>query len=85
MIKKQIKVIVEKDKKNILIDVIDNGPGVPQEIKDEIFSPFFTTKETGTGLGLAICRNLSRKINAELFLLPSKDGSHFQLALTQGS
>jgi signal transduction histidine kinase len=40
------------------ICVADSGPGVPQEIADRIFSPFFTTKPQGSGLGLAIVRKI---------------------------
>jgi signal transduction histidine kinase len=42
----------------VVIDVADNGPGVPPEIADRIFSPFFTTKARGSGLGLAIVRKI---------------------------
>lgn len=38
----------------LAIRVIDDGPGIPGDIRDRIFEPFFSTKETGTGLGLAI-------------------------------
>ena len=38
----------------IVVEVADNGPGVPADLTDRIFNPFFTTKTTGTGLGLAI-------------------------------
>jgi len=42
----------------IVIDVTDDGPGMPAEVTDKIFNPFFTTKVTGTGLGLAIVRKI---------------------------
>jgi signal transduction histidine kinase len=38
----------------VVIKVRDNGPGVPDGIKEQIFQPFFSTKEEGTGLGLSI-------------------------------
>jgi two-component system nitrogen regulation sensor histidine kinase GlnL len=42
----------------ILVEVTDNGPGVPADLLDRIFSPFFTTKPQGSGLGLAIVRKI---------------------------
>jgi signal transduction histidine kinase len=42
----------------IQVAVSDNGPGVPPEVADRIFSPFFTTKPQGSGLGLAIVRKI---------------------------
>ncbi len=42
------------------ISVKDNGPGIPKEIIDEIFIPFFTTKENGTGIGLSHSRQIMR-------------------------
>jgi two-component system nitrogen regulation sensor histidine kinase GlnL len=42
----------------IQVDVADSGPGVPADVMDRIFSPFFTTKPQGSGLGLAIVRKI---------------------------
>lgn len=43
---------------DVQIDVVDNGPGIPADLLDRIFNPFFTTKPTGTGLGLAIVHRI---------------------------
>jgi signal transduction histidine kinase len=39
--------------------VIDEGPGISQDLSDRLFEPFFTTKPSGTGLGLSICREIA--------------------------
>ena len=44
----------------VLIRVRDNGPGIPPEIMNEIFVPFFTTKEEGSGIGLSVSRQIMR-------------------------
>ncbi len=52
----EVHVTTNKIGSDIMIEVADNGPGIPDDIKEKIFDPFFTTKEAGvgTGLGLAI-------------------------------
>ena len=48
----------EDGSEKTIINVIDNGPGIPEEIRDKIFEPFFTTRDNGTGLGLAIVHQI---------------------------
>jgi len=43
---------------NSIIKVIDNGKGIPNEILDDIFVPFFTTKKNGSGIGLSLCKQI---------------------------
>ncbi len=43
---------------SVLVHIGDSGPGIPEEIRRQIFDPYFTTRPNGTGLGLAICRRL---------------------------
>lgn len=67
----------------IFISVRDEGPGVPQDIKDKIFDPFFTTKPpgVGTGLGLSIAYRIVEKHGGRLELESTSAGSAFSFAL----
>ena len=57
------------------ISISDNGPGIPDAIKDKIFQPFFTTKPTGqgTGLGLSLSYDIVKAHGGEL-KVKSKEG-----------
>lgn len=46
------------DAGRVKITVADNGPGIPEELMDKIFIPFFTAKESGTGIGLSLSRQI---------------------------
>lgn len=50
----------------VLIEVIDNGPGIISEAIERIFIPFFTTKKTGSGIGLALSRQIMQMHNGSL-------------------
>jgi len=68
----------------IEISIIDNGPGIPESIKDKIFQPFFTTKDTGkgTGLGLSLAYDLIKSYGGTLEVVSEMgQGSTFKIAL----
>ena len=44
----------------VIIQVVDNGPGIIEDIKERIFIPFFTTKKDGSGIGLSLSRQIMR-------------------------
>ncbi len=66
----------------LVMDVADDGPGVPAEARPRLFEPFFTTKPGGTGLGLAIAHRIVEMHGGQLELLDTAGpGSVFQLRL----
>ena len=66
----ELKVNYYKEQDRVILEVEDNGIGIPEEIQDKIFEPFFTMKpeEKGTGLGLAIVSKLVQKYNGYITL-----------------
>jgi signal transduction histidine kinase len=66
----------------VVVDVMDTGPGVPSELTDRIFNPFFTTKVTGTGLGLAIVRKIVDAHDGRIDVSSTPDaGTRFRVTL----
>jgi two-component system, NtrC family, sensor histidine kinase HydH len=49
-----VRLATKEDRPGVELRIADNGPGVPEELREEIFNPFVTTKKTGVGLGLSI-------------------------------
>ena len=59
----------------IIIQVIDNGPGILNDVLDKIFIPFFTTKSSGSGIGLSLSRQILRLHNGTItaYSVPNKE------------
>lgn len=68
---------------SVSVQVRDNGPGIPADIRDRIFEPFFTTKPVGanTGLGLSLSYGVVHDAGGELRLLSDGPGAAFEILL----
>ena len=66
----------------VRVRVSDDGPGVPREIRNQIFDPGFSTKEKGWGIGLSLARRIVRDNHGgDLVLVPSERGATFDMVL----
>ena len=59
---------------HVTVEVADDGPGVPVDVTDQLFSPFFTTKPSGSGLGLAIVRKIINAHDGRIEVRPRAGG-----------
>lgn len=68
--KGRLQIDILKEQNGILVKITDSGPGIPKEIQDKIFQPFFTTKKQGegSGLGLDICRKIVEKHKGKIWV-----------------
>jgi C4-dicarboxylate-specific signal transduction histidine kinase len=77
-----ITVRTSADAEGVLVEIADTGPGIPEAIRPDIFTPFFTTRTTGTGLGLAISARLMSEHGGRIsFRCPPEGGTVFTIRL----
>jgi len=78
----KIKVGLRREGDVFVIEVEDNGPGIPPERRELIFDPYVTTKNTGTGLGLAIVKKIAIEHGGMITADASRlGGARFRLTL----
>ena len=67
----------------VLVEIADNGPGIPAEVKSRIFDPFFTTKGVGegTGLGLDIVNRIVKSARGQVNVISSPGDTRFQIRI----
>lgn len=84
---REICIEVRSADDEVIIIVSDNGPGIPDALRDRVFEPFFTTKsaEKGTGLGLSVSYGIVRDSGGRLELLDSAQGCAFRIVLPAAS
>jgi signal transduction histidine kinase len=81
-----VSITLEAQESQILINVIDNGPGVPRSIRKSLFEPFVSEgKQKGTGLGLTLAHCIALEHGGEVVLLSSRGGETiFQMKVARG-
>ena len=72
-----------REEDHVVVEITDNGPGIPPEIQPRIFEPFFTTKPPGigTGLGLHISYNIIQKHHGQIQVVSTPGATTLQVAL----
>lgn len=77
-----LSAIASADERQVVLAVEDEGPGVPEHLRQQIFEPFFTTRTNGTGLGLAVVQAVATSHNGIARCLPSpRGGARFEIML----
>lgn len=80
-----IELLLSQVAQTVTIKVTDNGSGIPDEVKDKIFDPYFTTKSSGTGLGLAMSKKIIDLWGGSIRFESTKDvGTTFFLTIPLG-
>ena len=79
----ELSIRTARELDRVLVEIADNGPGIPPEIVDRIFEPFFTTKDVGngTGLGLETVRRIVREHGGEITVESAPGATRFQVRL----
>lgn len=77
-----IRVVVKREGQKVVIRIKDNGPGIPEELRKNIFEPNFTTKSGGMGLGLAISKRVMESVGGTIDFVSNPDvGTEFFITL----
>jgi len=78
----KVLIKIYKLRNDLIIDVEDDGEGIPDEEMDKIFEPFYTKRKKGSGLGLAIAKRNLLEINGDVFVYKNKlGGAGFKIVL----
>jgi signal transduction histidine kinase len=83
----RVTVTTRRSGDRVVLDVLDDGPGVPRELETRVFEPFFTTKPPGegTGLGLSVTRQLVERQGGQVRYVPQVRGACFRVELPRAS
>ncbi len=76
-----IRSYIEQTERYLIIAIQDNGTGLPEDIVNQVFSPFFSTKPQGMGMGLTICQTIVEAHSGRLEVSSKPGQTEFQIML----
>ena len=80
-----VKISIEENQKSVILRVIDNGPGIPKNLRERVFERFYRmmgNKASGTGLGLGIVLQITKLHKATIELLEPKNHKGLEVKIT---
>lgn len=72
---------LQTEEDRVLVEVIDTGTGIPENVQARVFDPYFTTRPDGTGMGLAICEKIVRQHGGDIAFTTGPKGTCFRVTL----
>lgn len=69
----ELRIRLKQAENTVSIEIENNGPSIPPEIKEQIFIPFYTTKEEGSGVGLSLSKQIMLKMGGDVLLYTTKE------------
>jgi nitrogen fixation/metabolism regulation signal transduction histidine kinase len=79
----QLQIRTQVTDKAVTIEIADNGPGIPTDIRDRVFEPYVSSKAGGTGIGLAIVRKVIESSGGRISFTTGSDGTIFTVQLSR--
>jgi two-component system, sporulation sensor kinase D len=77
---REITMSMKDEDENVYLYISNNGPKIPDEMRDLLFTPFSTNKSSGTGLGLAICKQIMQKNDGDILFDTNEKETTFTLS-----
>ncbi len=79
--KEHAEILIELSfvRSKMILSIANNGPAIPEEIREQVFVPFFTTRDQGSGIGLSLSRQIMLKMNGDIVLKQKGDYTIFMI------
>jgi len=80
----EVEIRTYRGPQDVFLEVRDNGPGIPEGLREKIFVPFFTTKDSGTGIGLSVSRRIALDHGGDIYFSSRPGETRFTFRIPTG-